>query len=99
MFDEAIISNWKHIKSFIFADECITVDGPDNGTTCVFPWIFDNVTYPACTMYDEDEPWCSTKVDDNGVHIGGQGNWGYCDPECSCAGTDCPFQENGEGES
>ena len=26
--------------------------------------------------------WCSTKVDDELEHIGGQGNWGFCRPSC-----------------
>ena len=26
--------------------------------------------------------WCSTKVDNSGRHIGGQGNYGFCDPKC-----------------
>ena len=26
------------------------------------------------------QPWCSTKVDDNGQHI--TGNWGDCGPDC-----------------
>ena len=26
--------------------------------------------------------WCSTKVDDNLEHIGGQGNWGFCRQSC-----------------
>ena len=33
-------------------------------------------------MYTDPKPWCSTKVDDNGTHIGGQGKWGYCDSKC-----------------
>ena len=79
-----------------FTDKCITVDGADNGTTCVFPFTFDGVTYEACTMDNDVKPWCSTMVDDKGVHV--KGKWGYCDPECPCDGTDCPFKENDEGK-
>ena len=50
-------------------------------------------------MEDDNRPWCSTKVDDNGVHISGQGKWGYCDPECPCDGTECPFKESDEGKT
>ena len=32
-------------------------------------------------------PWCSTKVDENGVHKGGQGLWGYC-------GAGCPREDD-----
>ena len=28
------------------------------------------------------QPWCSTFVDDNGHHVGGQGKWGNCGPGC-----------------
>ena len=83
--------------SIFLADTCITIAGPSNGTTCVFPFIFSHVTYEACTMETEDEPWCSTKVDDNNVHIGGEGNWGYCDLECPCNGPECPLKESDEG--
>ena len=46
-------------------------------------------------MDSDVKPWCSTKVDDNGVNV--IDNWGYCDPECPCDGTDCPFKETEEG--
>ena len=26
--------------------------------------------------------WCSTKVDDQLEHVGGQGNWGFCRQSC-----------------
>ena len=26
------------------------------------------------------QPWCSTKVDDNGLHV--SGNWADCGPDC-----------------
>ena len=46
------------------------------------------------------KPWCSSMVDDNGVHVGGgQGKWGYCDLECPCDGSDCPLKESDEGRS
>ena len=81
-----------------FADDCLTVDGPSNGTTCVFPFTLGGVTYKACSMFTLARPICSTMVDDNGVHIGGQGYWGYCDPECPCDGSECPFKESDEGK-
>lgn len=30
---------------------------------------------------EDDKFWCSTKVDENGVHIDGE--WGYCDRDCN----------------
>ena len=74
--------------------------GPSNGTTCVFPFTSSGMTYEACTMASDVKPWCSTKVDENGVHVTGQGKWGYCDPEeCPCDGADCPFKESDEGKA
>ena len=53
---------------------------------CIFPFRFEDKIYNGCTWVDndpwDDRPWCSTKVDVNGVHIGGQGNWGVCGNEC-----------------
>ena len=54
---------------------CMTVAGPSSGIECIFPFIVDGITHIACTTHlnnPEDEPWCSTKVDDNGNHIGEQ---------------------------
>ena len=33
--------------------------------------------------------WCSTKVDSNNRHIGGEGNWGYCDDNCETTIFSC----------
>ena len=30
----------------------------------------------------EHKAWCSTLVDDTGHHVGGQGKWGNCGPDC-----------------
>ena len=30
----------------------------------------------------DNQPWCSTEVDESGHHIGGQGKWGNCGPNC-----------------
>merc|ERR1712130_433933 len=36
-----------------------------------------------CTTIDGDpNPWCSTLVDENGVHVNGGGHWEYCGSEC-----------------
>ena len=39
------------------------------------------MTYHECVV-DNDGAWCSTEVDDDGVHVGNQGNWGICGPGC-----------------
>ena len=50
---------------------------------CVFPFIYGDRIHDRCTSFDGDSPWCSTKVDADGVHVSGQGNWEYCsDPSC-----------------
>ena len=53
---------------------------------CIFPFILDNVTHNACTDHGNDnpewEPWCSTKVDESGVHNWDSEHWGDCGPEC-----------------
>ena len=67
-------------------EDCITVRGPDgygtNGESCVFPFIFQGVTYNACTNAGDpdDTMWCSTKTDKCDKHVVGQ--WGYCSKTC-----------------
>lgn len=57
---------------------------------CIFPFTYAGVVHNACTLAADTQPWCSTKVDSSGVHIGGEGNWGYCEDK-----TECPFEGNG----
>ena len=51
---------------------------------CMFPFTYKGVTHKACTDHGNEDPewlpWCSTKVDDYGGHVGG--NWGDCSEEC-----------------
>ena len=43
---------------------------------CVFPFSFMGVEHNACTTIDGDpNPWCSTLVDETGVHVAGGGQW------------------------
>ena len=63
---------------YYFTGNCRTVAGPSPGMKCIFPFTVGEVTHMACTtrfLNPEDTPWCSTKVDDNGNHIGGQGGY------------------------
>ena len=46
---------------------------------CIFPFVYDGVTYCDCTEVDRDKPWCSLGVDDDQHYIG---YWGYCNPNC-----------------
>ena len=53
---------------------------------CILPFRYKGRTYDACTLKDADktnnEPWCSTKVDQFNEHIGGENNWVYCRESC-----------------
>ena len=67
---------------YIFiSKECITVSGPSKNVSCIFPFTYNHVTYHECIL-DLDGAWCSTEVDDDGMHVGGQGKWGICGAEC-----------------
>ena len=65
---------------------CTTTSGPDSDKPCVFPFTFAKVTYNNCTTKGnepgDNKAWCSTKVDESGNHIGGQGNYGFCEQRC-----------------
>ena len=63
----------------------MTSGGPSKGVPCVFPFTHFGKKYKECTL-DSDGPWCSTKTDEEGVHIGQQGNWGICGPNCPIPG-------------
>ena len=51
--------------------------GPDSGERCVFPFKLNGISHTECTMQyahlKNGKPWCSTKVDEDGEHIGKQG--------------------------
>ena len=55
--------------------ECMTNGGADKNSKCVFPFIFVGESKNKC-IWDGDGAWCSTLVDANGEHVGGQGKWG-----------------------
>ena len=53
----------------------------------MFPFIYKGKEYNECTFQKGDvKAWCSTKVDGNGKHVGGQRQWGYCEKECPVQG-------------
>ena len=41
---------------------CHTVSGPDTGSPCIFPFIFNDKTRLSCVTNSEDKKWCSTQV-------------------------------------
>ena len=70
-----------HTHYIFISKECITVSGPSKNVSCIFPFTYNHVTYHECIL-DLDGAWCSTEVDDDGMHVGGQGKWGICGAEC-----------------
>ena len=56
---------------------------------CVFPFSYRDEIYNDCTTVavPDGRAWCSTKVDENGVHVGLGGFWGHCD---DCQRTTTP---------
>merc|ERR1712227_276097 len=66
------------------SSSCTTTGGGRKGVNCVFPFTYRDVKYTGCTLEDADDgkPWCSTKTDANGQHVGGQGQWGHCASNC-----------------
>merc|ERR1711962_802202 len=66
-------------------DVCLTsADSEAPEAECVFPFTFNNFTYYGCPTdpVDETKRWCSIKTDENGVHVEGEGTWGYCTVGC-----------------
>merc|ERR550534_3339027 len=66
---------------------CTTVSGPDTASQCVFPFTFGGVTHQSCADWiyggvNAGSKWCSTKVDVDGVHVNGEGNYGFCGAAC-----------------
>ena len=62
---------------------CLTAkDSLDPEKECVFPFTHNNITYNGCPTDPDDETkrWCSTKTDENGVHV--KESWGYCTKGC-----------------
>ena len=73
---------------------CVTESGPDPNKPCIFPFEFGGTTYNECTFEGnqpgDTQPWCSTLTNNNGVHVGGQGNWGFCSSTCQTVGPPPP---------
>ena len=65
--------------------DCRTIGGPVGpGSQCQLPFIFQGTTYFGCPvdLVDNTKTWCSTKIDENGVHVSGQGAYGFCSSTC-----------------
>ena len=71
----------------IDAQGCVTVDGPSPNMPCIFPFEFKGIDHNQCIWDGDSEngAWCSTKVDTDGKHVSGNGNWGNCASKCPIA--------------
>ena len=72
------------IYVFLDKNRCVTISGADPNKTCIFPFKFDGIKYSTCIRIEgfNNDPFCSTMVDDAGIHISGQGKWGNCGQNC-----------------
>ena len=60
---------------------------PQKNVSCIFPFVFKGTKYNGCIFTpDDDNPWCSTKVNEHGHHITGLKNWGTCQESCPIIG-------------
>ena len=51
---------------------------------CVFPFKYLGQEYNTCVYFDQEQPWCSSEVDQEGNHIGekipcSQSELNHCD--------------------
>jgi len=71
------------VKKEATSESCVVKEGPGLGKECVFPFGHKGTQHNTCAYNPEQGdtfPWCSTKVDSSGFHVGGQDEWGRCDP-------------------
>ena len=65
---------------------CITTSDSlgDKNASCIIPFKYKGILKNGCITEDDPDGryWCSTRVDDNLMHVSGEGNWGYCRSSC-----------------
>ena len=65
-YNQYEIRDPRELESFILG--CVVTDGANNGTECVFPFIYNNTKYNGCILEANPEfsfkieSWCSTEV-------------------------------------
>merc|ERR1712141_82946 len=74
-------------SSCVFPSSCVVSSGPASGQSCVFPFTFNGVTHSSCADWiyggqPAGTTWCSTQVDSAGLHVNGQGFYGFCPSSC-----------------
>jgi len=78
-------------------ERCVVEAGPDKGAECVFPFSWGGKTYSGCTPWTyggtfQGRGWCSTKTNEEGLHVNGEGNYGFCSSDCPLA-TDSDIRD------
>ena len=72
------------VKTLYLLGVCsTTVDSPVNkNAPCIIPFKYKGILRKGCITEDDPDGrhWCSTKVDENLLHV--RGNWGYCRSTC-----------------
>ena len=71
---KSLDNNHPYTYTIIFL-ECKTIAGQDPYKPCVFPFIYEDVSYDECTRANFDQLWCATEVDSDGEWT----KWGNCD--------------------
>ena len=71
-------------------------NGPQKNKPCVLPFKIGGVPYKECTNKNDPDGkfWCSTSVDKEGEHVGGKGQWGFCNEQCTYGNTN--FKNSGK---
>jgi len=65
-------------------EDCLAYDSVHDEYKCIFPFQYKGRVWNYCTDYDSHDNnrrWCSTKVDDQGLHI--PGHFGHCQKNCN----------------
>lgn len=73
-----------------------TVGGSKPNVQCEQRYFLSNRWVRGCTSQDDPDGkfWCSTLTDSRGKHVGGQGEWGYCDERCLPPSAEDEFLSN-----
>jgi len=74
-----------HVVLKFFSEICSVIEKKSKDfKPCIFPFNYLGVSYNNCTIVNDpdDNPWCSTKVDEEGNHVKAGGYWGHCGQDC-----------------
>jgi hypothetical protein len=57
-------------------------------TACLWNWVYNGVTYPACATIDEGKAWCPVELGNGNAYSSGS----PLDPHYGTCNTDCPSE-------